>query len=106
MKEASESIEEGSVVEEEEVSEGEEEWPSLRLDVGVKEVSESIEEGSVVENEGEHEAGLPADTMHLSPESVDREQQHQESRNEKIFNQTKDDSSESSSLGPMRFKED
>ena len=36
----SESIDEGSVVEEEEVSEVEEEWPSLGLDLGVKEVSE------------------------------------------------------------------
>ena len=34
VKEASESLEEGSVVEEEEVSEGEEEWPSLGLDLG------------------------------------------------------------------------
>ena len=33
------------------MSEGEEERPSLRLDVGVKEASESVEEGSVVEEE-------------------------------------------------------
>ena len=109
-KEASESIEEVSVVEEEEVSEGDEEWPSLRLDLGMKEASESIEEGSAVEeeevSEGEEEASLPADTKHLSADSVDAEQHHQENRNEIAFNQPTDNSSERSSLGPLRFKED
>ena len=109
-KEASESIEEVSVVEEEEVSEGDEEWPSLRLDLGMKEASESIEEGSTVEeeevSEGEEEASLPADTKHLSADSVDAEQHHQENRNEIAFNQSTDNSSERSSLGPLRFKED
>ena len=108
--EVSESIDEGSVVEEEEVSEGEEEWPSLGLDLGVKEASESIDEGSVVEeeevSEGQEEASLPVDTNPLSLECVDTEQQHQESRNESEFNQATDNSSESSSLGPLRFRED
>ena len=49
--EGSESIDAGGVVEEEEVREGEEEWPSLGLDLGVKEGSESIDEGSVIEEE-------------------------------------------------------
>ena len=105
-KEASESIEEESVVEEEEVSEGEEEWPSLRLDLVEKEGSELIEEGSVVENEREEEASLPADTKHLSPDSVETEQQHQENRTKTAFNSPTVNLSESSSLGPLRFKED
>ena len=77
---------------------------------GVKEVSESIDEGSAVEeeevSEGQEEASLPPDTNPLSLECVDTEQQHQESRNESEFNQPTDNSSESSSLGPLRFRED
>ena len=80
------------------------------LDLGVKEASESIDEGSVVEeeevSEGQEEASLPVDTNPLSLECVDTEQQHQENRNESEFSQPTDNSSESSSLGPLRFRDD
>ena len=72
----------------------------------VEEEIESIKEGSVVEEEREEEVTQPADTKHLTPESVDAEQQHQENRTKTAFNLPTDNSSQSSSLGQLRFKED
>jgi Tfp pilus assembly PilM family ATPase len=96
--------EEGDVIEEEEKeSEGEEEWPSLGLVVEEKEEDVKAEGGDVIEEE---EMSLSLDAEHQSFESVDSEDQRQENRSEMVFDDQIDDSSESSSLGPLRFRED
>ena len=108
VKEEVVKAEEGTVVEDEVVSEGEEEWPSLGLDLGVKEEVVKAEEGTVVEDEVVSEGEEEWPSINVIPD-LEKSETKPRSDNDQPPSQSfpvVDDSSVSSSLGELRFKDD
>ena len=107
-KEGLEDAEGEVVAEEPEVNEGEEEWPSLGLDVLAKEGLGKSEEEVVAEepevNEGEEE--WPSINAIPESDSSDLESMSQKSESKSRSTSAVDDFSDSSSLGELRFKDD
>ena len=90
------------------MSEGEEEWPSLGLDLAVKEGDAEVEEGAVIEeellSEGEEEwpSINPIPHLEISEQGL-RSKEHKSMPQKSIAD---DDSSDSSSLGELRFQDE
>ena len=103
--EAEEEVEE---VKDEVVSEGEEEWPSMGLSLGVTDEVENVKEVEEVEDEvvseGEDESpsinAIPG--LKVSEQKLHLEQPQSSSQAKPVA----DESSASSSLGELRFQDD
>ena len=106
-KEGLEAAEDEVVAEGPEVNEGEEEWPSLGLDVLEKEGLEDVEEECVAEGPEVNEGEEYWPSINSIPE-LDASEPESISQKSKLTSQSTpavDDSSNSSSLGELRFKE-
>ena len=104
----SEGVEEGEDIEDGVVSEREEEWPSLGLDLGVKEEVVKAEEGTVVEDEVVSEGEEEWPSINVIPD-LEKSETKPRSDNDQPPSQSfpvVDDSSVSSSLGELRFQDD
>ena len=102
------SVDEEVVAEESVVSDGEDEWPSMRLDLEEKEEVVSVDEEVVVEKsvvrEGEEEwpsiKAIPGLQASVPKSQSEKSKSHAQSKAETF------DSSDSSPLGELRFQDE